>query len=214
MSRLLKIRGMSKAPPDIPTLTIHELEVAREAFEGSEPRDLFYRAATELVGLALRGQTSLSVTEALAVLLQTWNSAYYRFTPFDGLHFSDLDRVVIQHEGELAILRCRSIESLSGEDETTVQKLFADYEAVLGPVGAAKGLHLLAPRFFPLWDRAIAKTYGLPLRARGKNAAQYRRFMEVTRRQYKELGGEQAIGQNLLKALDEYNYCKYTKHWI
>lgn len=205
---------MSKALPNIPTPTIHELEAARETFEGSEPRDLFYRAATELVGLALRGQTSLSVTEALAVLLQTWNSAYYRFTPFDGLHFSDLDRVVTRHEEELAILRGRSIGSFSFEDETTIQNLFADYEAVLGPVGAAKALHLLAPRFFPLWDRAIAKNYGLPLRARGENPARYRRFMEITRRQYEELGGEQAIGLNLLKALDEYNYCKYTKNWI
>jgi hypothetical protein len=33
------------------------------------------------------GKTKLSVPEALAVLLQTWNRAFYRFTPFDTQHF-------------------------------------------------------------------------------------------------------------------------------
>lgn len=28
------------------------------------------------------------------------------------------------------------------------------------PVGVAKTLHLLAPKFFPLWDEEIAKAYG------------------------------------------------------
>jgi len=41
--------------------------------------DLFYRAATELVSLALEGKTSLSVAEALAVLLQTWNKIFYQY---------------------------------------------------------------------------------------------------------------------------------------
>ena len=56
--------------------SIQDIEAARQAFETNEPRDLFYRAATELVILALDGKTSLSVTEALAVLLQTWNKMF------------------------------------------------------------------------------------------------------------------------------------------
>lgn len=204
---------MSKAPLEIPTPTVQEIEVAHRAFEESEPRDLFYRAATELVGFALEGKTSLNVTEALAVLLQTWNRAFYRFTPFNSQHFADLDRVVTTNQQDLAILRERSIEGFSDEDAVTVERLFGDFEEVLGPVGAAKALHLLAPRFFPLWDRAIAKAYGLPLRERGKNADRYRRFMEITKRQYQALSGEHSMGQNLLKVLDEYNYSHYTKHW-
>lgn len=213
---------MSEMRLEIPTPAPQDLEAARKIFEEGEPRDLFYRAATELVGLALEGKSSLNVTEALAVLLQTWNKAFYRFTPFDSQHlftpfdsqhFSNLEEVVIRYEAELATFRNRSIESLLDEDGSLVQKLFADYEEVLGPVGAAKALHLLAPRFFPLWDRAIAKAYGLALRERGKNADRYRRFMEITKQQHATLSGEQAIEQNLLKALDEYNYCKYTKGW-
>jgi hypothetical protein len=32
-------------------------------------------------------------------------------------------------------------------------------ESVLGSVGAAKSLHLLAPQFFPLWDNEIDSEY-------------------------------------------------------
>ena len=50
--------------PDLePTynLTWRHIGVARRAFKEHEPRDLFYRAATELVDLALRGKTSLNL---------------------------------------------------------------------------------------------------------------------------------------------------------
>ena len=93
------------------------------------------------------------------------------------------------------------------------QRLFGSFEDVLGPVGAVKALHLVAPRFFPLWDRRIAKAYGLPLKKRGKNADRYFRFTVVTERQCEALSGEHSMEQNLLKILDGYNYCRYTKHW-
>ncbi len=156
------MRGMSKAPPEIPTPTIDDLKAARKAFDESESRDLYYRAATELAGLALKGHTSLSVTEALAVLPQTWNKAFYRFTLSDSRHFSDLERVVTRHEGGSATLRGRSIQSFSGEDVATVEGLFGSFEEVLGPVGAAKCLHLLAPHYFPLWTAPSPRHMAFP----------------------------------------------------
>lgn len=51
--------------------TAEELRAARAEFKRVEPRALFYRAATELVDLAWKGQSSLSLAEATAVLLQT-----------------------------------------------------------------------------------------------------------------------------------------------
>ena len=64
------MRTRKTAEPMLPTLD--QLGQARARFEAYEPRDLFYRAATELVALALQGKTKLSVGEAVAVLLQTW----------------------------------------------------------------------------------------------------------------------------------------------
>lgn len=111
----------------------------------------------------------------------------------------------------MAGYRQREIESQTDQDEGPVKELFAAFEEVLYPVGAAKCLHLLAPGFFPLWDGAIAKGYGLSLGRRGENAGRYWRFMQVAREQTRRLGGS-FMGDNPLKSLDEYNYCVYTKH--
>ncbi len=198
-----------------PTPTIEEIRRARKLFEANEPRDLFYRAATELLDLAMRGETSLSVAEAIAVLLQTWNRRYYnRSRPFDSQHFLDIERVVSTHQQVLATFRRRSIESFGDEDEARVRRVFDSFEEVLGRVGASKALHLLAPRFFPLWDNAIAQRYGVALRERGRNADRYCRFMGIAKKQWETLGGEQAVRRNPLKAIDEYNYCRYTKGWM
>lgn len=194
--------------------SIQDLEEARRVFEEREPRDLFYRAATELVALSLEGKTALTVAEALAVLLQTWNRMFYRYRKFNSQHFADIERLLHDYHSELMGYRQRSIESFSQADEAQVVRLFRDFEAVLGPVGAAKCLHLLAPRFFPLWDRAIAAAYRLPLQGKGENAERYCRFMKKVKEQVERLGGEKAIGRNPLKAIDEYNYCKYTKKWM
>lgn len=193
---------------------VQDIEAARQAFETNEPRDLFYRAATELVTLALDGKTSLSVAEALAVLLQTWNKSFYQYRKFDSRHFDDIERLIRERHSILITFRQRSIESFNQDDESEVERVFKAFEEVLGPVGAAKCLHLLAPRFFPLWDRAIAEAYGFPLVDKGRNADRYRRFMGIVKEQVQSLGGEQTIGRNPLKAIDEYNYCKYTKGWI
>ena len=194
--------------------SIQDVEAARRAFEDNEPRDLFYRAAIELVMLALDSKTTLTVAEALAVLLQTWNRMFYQYRGFDSQHFADIERLISTHHSALDTFRQRSIETFNHEDESKVMRLFQDFEEVLGPVGAAKCLHLLAPRFFPLWDRAIAQAYDLPLRQKGRNADRYCRFMQIVKVQVQGLGGEQTIGRNPLKAIDEYNYCKYTKGWI
>jgi hypothetical protein len=80
-------------------------------------------------------------------------------------------------------------------------------------VGAAKSLHLLAPRFFPIWDRKIAREYVGELQIRGKNTERYLEFMGTTQKQIAHFGGEKALGRNPLKAIDEYNYCTITKGW-
>lgn len=198
----------------VQTPTIQDIEAARQAFEANEPRDLFYRAATELVSLALEGRTSLSVAESLAVLLQTWNKMFYQYRRFDSQHFADIERLISDYYSLLLTFRQRSIEHFDQEDKSKVGRLFKAFEEILGPVGAAKCLHLLAPRFFPLWDRAIADAYGLPLGKIGTNAERYCYFMRIVKGQIQSLGGEQAIARNPLKAIDEYNYCKHTKGWI
>lgn len=194
--------------------TVQDIQKARQVFNKNEPRDIFYRAATELIDRAWHGDSSLNVSEALALLLQTWNKAFYTYQPFNSTHFKEIEELVASYHSVLKEYRDRSIESFSKEDEKIINKVFGAFEQILGPVGAAKCLHLLAPRFFPLWDRAIAAAYGVRLKRRGENASRYTKFLRITKEQVEALGGEKFIKRNPLKALDEYNYCKYTKEWI
>lgn len=195
-------------------ITACDVKNARKAFETNEPRDLFYRAATELVDLALRHSTSLTVAEALAVLLQTWNKAYYQFRKFDNSHFASIEDLLVKHESTLTVCRTRDINDFGPRDKPMVTNLFQAFENVLGPVGAAKALHLLAPGLFPIWDRTIAESYDLKLGVRGSNAQRYWRFILIAQKQCSDLKREHPYCQNPLKSIDEYNYCRYTKRWI
>jgi hypothetical protein len=187
-------------------ITPADVKAARNSFEANEPRDLFYRAATELVDLALRGATSLTVAEALAVLLQTWNRVYYQYHKFAHAHFASIEKLLATHQGALAAYRNRTIDNLNDMERTTVSTLFQAFEYVLGPVGAAKALHLLAPSFFPLWDRSIANAYGLALGEAGSHGDRYWRFMLIAKQQYLELSHQEPGCKNPLKSIDEYNY--------
>jgi len=128
-----------------------ELEKAHLVFEEIEPRSIFYRAATDLVNLAIHNKTELNLAEAITVLLQTWNVSYYRFRPFNKEHISDIEGLLRKHPQIINNIRQRAIEDFSEKDVEAVKSIFRDFERVLGKTGAAKCLHLLAPRFFPLW---------------------------------------------------------------
>jgi hypothetical protein len=190
----------------IPTITVGCVEQARKDFIAGEPRNLFYEVAIELIDLASKKITKVSVAQALAVLLQTWNVSFYRFRK--GFHAEDLatiEALVNAHLTTVQKYRDRTIATLSSDEEDAVGTLFSVFEHGLGPVGAAKCLHLLAPRFFPLWDRAIAKAYRVKLDRQG-----YLKFMRITKEQFQALTEHGATWSDLLKAIDEFNYCTYT----
>jgi len=126
--------------------------------------------------MARNETTTITPPEALSVLLQSWNARYYvsqHHGRFPREHFKGLEKLLKHHEHALAAYRSRSIESLAAEDREAIEALFADFEALLGPVGAAKALHLLAPRFFPLWDRDIAINNDCRIGRAGTNASRY-----------------------------------------
>jgi hypothetical protein len=190
------------------------LNRATEAYGAGEQRDLFYRAASDLVELSLQGLASVTVGEALAVLLQTWNRPYYQFRPARSEHFAMVDQLWERHQRWLTGMRGRPITSLGTDDEPIIQSVFGDFERVLGPVGAAKALHLLAPRFFALWDRAIALAYGLSLGPVGTNGNRYLKLLRISQAQVAHVEAKSELGRNALKAIDEYNYCRFTKGWL
>jgi hypothetical protein len=200
--------------PEIYTPTVAQLEQARHRFLENEPRDLCYRVASELIDLALAGKTGITVAEALAVLLQTWNEQYHQFRPFTLQHFADIEALLQADLGNALLFRPREITSVSEVDLSIIENLFDSFERVLGPVGAAKSLHLLVPKFFPLWDREIAKAYKCELGSVGTNGVNYLAFFLITTTQVRALPSIVPDEINVLKRIDEYNYCRYTKGWM
>jgi hypothetical protein len=196
--------------------SITDLKRAHATYERNEPRDVFYKVATRLIELAQEDDADISRAEALSVLLQSWNARYYvsqHHGRFPREHFKALDRLLKRHAERLDNYRVRPIENVTAEDERPISRIFADFEALLGPVGAAKALHLLAPRFFPLWDRDIAADAGCRLVKSGANAPRYLEFMKINRDEVVDLGGEARCGTDVLKRLDELNYC-YARGWL
>lgn len=194
-----------------PTPSCAELDLAHDVYLAREPRDLFYRVALQLLESAHAGEGEVSPAEALAVLLTVWNVQYYRMRPAEKLSLvADLETLLEHHRSELDTYRHRTVDSLGAAEREGVEGLFESFREVLGPVGAAKALHLLAPGFFALWDQAIRSAYGVASNDPARHADCYSRFMEITRQQAAACGGEAALGRNPVKALDEYNYCRFT----
>jgi hypothetical protein len=203
----------SKAIASVAQPTARELLRAHQLFFEREKRDVFYRAAMTLIPQVRKGQTSLSLGDVIAIVLQTWNASYYRYHRWDSGHFHEIERLLSQFESQLSITSTRDISSLTEgmqSDEGWIWVMFAAFKKTLGPVGAAKTLHLLAPRFFPLWDQAIAKkAYAVTL-----DEAGYIAMIRAVKFQLGKAGNALPTNFNFLKLIDEYNYCRYSKGWI
>ncbi len=189
-------------------VTLDDLAHARVAYERGEPRDLFYRVALALMADAEAGRGPFTVVEGLAVLLQSWNLGYYRRAGhrFDEAHYEAIGELLKSNQDDLARLRERPIETLADGDQAVVERLFGRFAAVLGPVGSAKSLHLLAPRWFPIFDNYILDAFHVW----GRDGRAYWRFMTAIKAQVQMVGGERAAGANVVKGLDELSFCRFT----
>lgn len=196
-------------------MTAAAIRRARRRYLTGSAGDLFYRAALFLIAASRTPEHELDLAESLAVLLQSWNLQFYRFRGgFKESDFKAIRSLLRKHGNELERLKARHLDTLGQGETLGIAQLFHDFELVLGPVGGAKALHLLAPNFFPLWDQAIAKkAYGIRLKRMGQNTDNYLRLMSMTAAQLRAVGGSRAIGDDPLKAIDEFNYAVHTRGW-
>jgi hypothetical protein len=190
------------------------------AFQQHERRDAMYKTATFLVD-HFWGRPA-DIADSLGVLLLTWNQAFYRYGPFD---FQRLEKIIAANQPLLDSFRSRHIVTYSAADDAAIRSIFGEFMAALqicegskkatcSPVAVAKALHLLAPRFFPLWDLKIANAYGC--RYSADPAATYLRFLVKIRGLAGAMGNVHIEGtsKTVVKLIDEYNYARFTKGWI
>jgi hypothetical protein len=188
-----------------------ELKKGCDEFRKHEPRDAMYRTATFLIDHFWGKQREMS--DALGVLLLTWNQAFYRYGLLD---FEVLENCLIDNWKTIESLRDRNILSYSPTDDDTIGNLYNQFLESLqiaegkskgrkSPVSVAKSIHLLAPASFPLWDYKIAVEY--------KCQYDYIPFIRKMKVLAEALSHEidvQKEGRTLLKMIDEYNYARYT----
>ncbi|HEY0875538.1 MAG TPA: hypothetical protein VGD94_18820 [Vicinamibacterales bacterium] len=198
-----------------PSVSVEEFVRAAHEFRAREPRAVVYDAAQVLLAAAIADSEHLSPAVAVAALIQSWNFAYYKNVACDAAHVVDLEFALHSIWRKCLAFRERDIASFARvSDGPEVRQVFNVLERVLGRVGAPKAMHLIAPNFFPLWDTWIAPAYGFELKAVGQNCETYLAFMEVVQRQAAEVRALLPARPDVLKAIDEYNYCRYSKRWI
>jgi hypothetical protein len=191
-----------------------------DEFERREKRDAMYKMATFLVS-HFWGKPS-DTADALGVLLLTWNQAFYRYGNFD---FDKLEECIARNLKKIEAFRNKDISTMSEKEDNGIKELFIDLLVALqiaygklkgrkSPVAVAKALHLLAPKFFPLWDDSIARGYGCHYS--DNPADRYIEFCKITKAVAEGVKDcvRQESNKTLVKLIDEYNYSKYTHGWI
>lgn len=191
-----------------------------ESFREHNPRDAMYKVASFLV-LHFWGNFK-EMSNGLGVLLLTWNQGYYRF---GSLSFVNLEECLEDNSDIIGLFRNREIYSLSEYDKGKIKVLFDKFLVALrridnkgsntrSPVAVAKALHLLSPKFFPLWDENIAKCYDCNYGSEPADkfylfCEKMKTFAEIVNK-YENNPEDVTI----LKLIDEYNFAKYTRKWI
>jgi hypothetical protein len=205
-------------------------------YQRKEPREAVYQVASRIIDQCWAKRDYDMLARATAALLVSWNARVHvgRTTPFDKLpgfierHYLKLDRLrkLDLHE-----------ESTAFHDLGLYRELLCllkvkkkNKTSLYTPVGAAKALHILAPRYFPLWDRVIARKAGHTISMR---ADSYQRYGEEARLMVKRLvraalhaslaPSEDAafvwlreqtcthcLSKTWVKFADEYNYVRYV----
>ncbi len=202
-----------------------QFDKGAKSFESNEPRDAMYKVATFLINYYWDKRDIYNITNALSVLLLTWNQAFYRYGFFDE---NDLEKSIKNNFDLLKKLRTEEL-AVNEENTKIISDLFNDFLGSLeivktpngkaakirkSPVAVAKALHLLAPRFFPLWDYEIANKY--MCRYDQNSVSAYIKFCKLSEKMVnlaKSWGYKEENDKSVLKLIDEYNYAHYTKRW-
>jgi len=164
--------------------------------------------------------------------LINWNRPWYEQNPkgksaFKNLggHLRDLVEAVRRVNPLLKRLgeRLIDIDINNPEIISIMTSCFNAFVNVCGPTGASKALHLLKPDLFVMWDDNIRNAYRV-----STSSEDYIEFLRKTKRIAEQVVSEYAkdrglplnkaleeierqLRVSLLKAIDEYNYLRFTK---
>lgn len=199
---------------------LSELRSRHEQFDQTEPTTkIKYGAVTASINAAFADLNCVDVgtaAEAVGEWLRYFNTPYHSVFNRPATSRTSIEPLISAELKSLLEMRGRSLASLKAADEPKVLRVFATFQNKLGPIGAAKALHPLAPGFFAMWDNDIAAAYGVAASPRG-----YFVFLCFVRKQIASLRLRIAFAGLLrmwrpevaaIKMLDEYNFMTLKTH--
>jgi len=159
----------------------------------------------------------IRMADGIERIIRGWNRFYANFD------FDSLVNCIENKLSTLEIFRNRDIQTLSEADAQEMEVLFNAFLDALqrrpdlrkSPVSVAKALSVLEPNFFPLWDSWIAYAYGCWYFS-DTAAPRYILFCKKMKSMAERLTicVPSPDDRPLLKRIDEYNFAKYTAHWL
>jgi len=198
---------------------VEEIKKGILEYEKHIPKDQIYKLATHIVDEFWGKYDEMSI--GLGILLMTWNKSLYIEGKVD---FDNLENCIERNFTLIENFRERNISSLDSKDDEEIKKLFMDFYQVLrtlitegrikrSPAAVSRILNLLAPDFFPLWNKKIAEGY--KFNYENNPEENYLKFCYLNKELVAVLEGKfDTSKKNILKRIDEYNYSKFTKRWI
>lgn len=192
-----------------------EFRSGYESYNRLERRGSVYFEAISVINRNWRNP--YLIAKGIERLIHCWNRFYANFS------LDELAGCIKRNLPYITKLRNRNIESLCDSDLKAIEDLFNQFVRALrrkidgrmSPVSVAKSFSLLAPDFLPIWDSNIAFTYNCFYfsETAGKEYFDFCKKMQVVAENVKSYV-PRPDDRSLLKRIDEFNYSKYTMHWI
>jgi hypothetical protein len=218
-------------------------------FVAKEPRQRYYTWASKVMaeacGKVLAKDIDFGgVVSSIMILEYSWNNMFYDEGLFDCVRLAGC---IEKHAIQISRFRQCNLNLFNESDQGDIVSLFVDILDGLSkstfpfrsPVAVGKCLHLLCPKFFPLWDSHIAEGtdcyWGTPV---DPNTAvnSYTDFMKCTQeiidhithefsdknniplenavddilKEYENTVERRNIEMTILKLVDEFLYVEYT----
>jgi len=187
------------------------VKVIRDHLRENDLGDEFYKLCLrELDKIDLKEFTELDARRIIKHFLDMWGQIPQATRRVDWERLAEVirrnaNRLVMFKNMDLGDVGDEEFERYVGE----VKECYSKIRGVMGPTSTAKTLHIIAPRFLPLWDRCIRKAYEVPDSPKGyikfmRKIREYWLNNESINRILREL--ERKTGLSRIRLIDIYNW--------
>lgn len=181
------------------SINIKTLKEMCKEFRKIEGRASFYDIAIEIV--------DSHPLQAVIIILATWNVGRFRFMVSNPQNLIDLKNALEKYKPLFKKVKSGDFQTVNFDKiGKTVKQIYSLLSKVKGVeyTGASKIMHLLNPNLFVMRDNGIRKKYKVEV-----NPKDFLEFQKLMQKLFGNIKWDEPT-KALPKAIDEYNYVKYT----